>query len=268
MLFIKRANKAKKKAPEAPAITELTAEQKSDVLRVFDRVAALKAYGLNGIATGYRNATELNKITLQRTFEKVAAAEEVNVPFQVALSFMIKEGYIIDAPEKKFSDGRSMGIEPVYILTKKMLNRFLERVRFSPEREKAVCESLVLGMDDFLNPALRINKAEILYSLKRGLNKAGYIEPDNINPAFMGLVTGEWLLVNDMPISQNYRVEERACSFYPSEKLVKKYNMPAMWGKRYEPTPAEEAGEMKRAYWRGRAKAQSKIIIPQVQPLP
>src|SRR5690554_18903 len=267
MLFIKRANRAKKKAPAAPAITELTAPQKSDVLRVFDRSAALKAYGLNGIATGYRDATEVNKITLQKTFERVSAAEGVNVPFQVALSFMIKEGYIIDAPEKKFSDGRSMGIEPVYILTKKMLDRFLERIKFSPEREKAVCESLVLGMD-FLNPALYIDKNEILHALKIGLRKAGFIEPDNINPAFMGLVTGEWLLVNDMPISQNYRVEERACSFYPSEKLVKKYNMPDMWGNRYRPTPAEQISEIKRAYWRGRAKAQSKIIIPQVQPLP
>lgn len=267
MFFIKRANKAKKKVPEVPAITELTPEQKSDVLRVFDRSAALKAYGLNGIATGYRNATEVNKTTLQKTFERVSAAEGVNVPFQVALSFMVKEGYIIDAPEKKFSDGRSMGIEPVYILTKKMLDRFLERVKFSPERERAVCESLVLGMD-FLTPGLKINKTEILYALKRGLHKAGYIEPDNINPAFLGLVTGEWLLINDMPISQNYRIEERTCSFYPSEKLVKKYNLPAMWGKRYEPSPAEQISEMKRAYWRGRAKAQSKIIIPQVQPLP
>src|SRR5690554_3587365 len=267
MLFISRRNKAKKKAPEAPAITELTPEQKSDVLRVFDRSAALKAFGLNGIAMGYRNATEVNKITLQRTFEKVAAAEEVNVPFQVALSFMIKEGFIIDAPEKKFSDGRSMGIEPVYILTRAMLNRFLERVKFSPEREKAVCESLVLGMD-FLNPALYIDKNEILHALKRGLHKAGFIEPADLRPAFLGLVTGEWLLVNDMPISQNYRVEERSCSFYPSEKLVKKYNLPAMWGKRYAPTPAEQTSEIKRAYWRGRAKAQSKIIIPQVQTLP
>src|SRR5690554_3465907 len=264
MLFIKRANRTKKKAPAAPAIPELTAEQKSDVLRVFDRSAALKAYGLNGVAAGYRDATELNKITLQKTFEKVAAAEEVDASFQVALSFMIKEGFIIE-PEKKLSDGRPA--EAVYLLTKKMLDRYLCRVNFSAEREKAVCESLVLGMD-FLNPALYIDKNEILHALKIGLRKAGFIEPDNINPALMGLVTGEWLLVNDMPISQNYRVEERSCSFYPSEKLVKKYNLPGMWGKRYEPTPAEQISEMKRAYWRGRAKAQSKIIIPQVQPLP
>lgn len=267
MFFIKRANKAKKKVPEVPAITELTPEQKSDVLRVFDRVAGLKAYGLNGIAAGYRDATEVNKTTLQRIFEAVAAADGLEVSFQGALSFMIKEGYIIDAPEKKFSDGRSMGIEPVYILTKKMLNRFLERVKFSPEREKAVCESLVLGMD-FLTPGLKINKTEILYALKRGLHKAGFIEPDNINPAFLGLVIGEWLLVNDMPISQIFRVDERTCSFYPSEQLVKKYNMPAIWGKRYEPTPEEQISEMERAYWRGRAKAQNKTIIPQVQPLP
>lgn len=267
MLFIKRANRDKKKAPAAPAITELTAEQKSDVLRVFDRVATLKAYsGLNGIAMGYRSATELNKITLRTTFEKVAAAEEVNVSFDDALSFMIKEGYIIDEPEKKFSDGRSMGFEPVYILTKKMLDRFLERVKFSPEREKAVCESLVLGMN-FLNPALYIDKNEILHALKSGLRKAGYIEPADLRPAFIGLVTNEWLLVNDMPISQNYRVDERSCSFYPSEKLVKKYNLPAMWGKRYEPTPAEQISEMKAAYLRGLAK-QRKTIIPQVQPLP
>lgn len=267
MLFIKRANKTKKKAPAAPAITELTPEQKSDVLRVFDRSAALKAYyGLNGIATGYRSATEINKITLQRTFERVSAAEGVNVPFQVALSFMMTAGYIIDAPEKKFSGGRSMGLEPVYILTRKMLERFLERVKFSPEREKAVCESLVLGMD-FLNPALYIDKNEILHALKSGLRKAGYIEPADLRPAFIGLVTGGWLLVNDMPISQNYRVEERTCSFYPSEKLVKKYNLPAMWGKRYEPTPAEQISEMKAAYLRGLAK-QRKTIIPQVQPLP
>lgn len=267
MLFIKRINKTKKKASEASGVIELTSEQKSDVLRVFDRSAALKAYNLNGIAMGYRNATEVEKTALQRTFERVSAAEGMNVPFQDALSFMIKEGYIIDAPEKKFSDGRPMGIEPVYILTKKMLNRFLERIKFSPEREKAVCESLVLGMD-FLTPGLKINKTEILYALKRGLYKAGFIEPDNINPAFLGLVTGEWLLVNDMPISQNFRVDERTCSFYPSEQLVKKYNMPAIWGKRYEPTPEEQISEMERAYWRGRAKAQSKIIIPQVQPLP
>lgn len=266
MLFIKRANKAKKKAPEAPAIPELTPGQKSYVLRVFDRVAALKAYGLNGIAAGYRDATEVNRITLQRTFEAVTAADGLEVSFQGALFFMMKEGYIIE-PEKKFSDGRSMGLEPVYILTRKMLERFLERVKFSPEREKAVCTSLVLGMD-FLNPALYINKTEILHALKSGLRKAGYLEPADLRPAFIGLVTNEWLLVNDMPISQNYRVEERTCSFYPSEKLVKKYNMPAIWGKRYEPTPAEQISEMKRAYWRGRAKAQSKIIIPQVQPLP
>lgn len=264
MFFIKRANKAKKKVPEVPAITELTPEQKSDVLRVFDRVAALKAYGLNGIAAGYRDATEVNRITLQRIFEAVAAADGLEVSFQGALSFMITAGYIIE-PEKKLSDGRPA--EDVYLLTKKMLDRFLDRIKFSPEREKAVCQSLVLGMD-FLNPALYIKKTEILHALKSGLRKAGYLEPADLRPVLLGLVAGEWLLVNDLPISQNFRVDEITCSFYPSEKLVKKYNMPAMWGKRYEPSPAEQISEMKRAYWRGRAKAQSKIIIPQVQTLP
>ncbi|WP_146192184.1 hypothetical protein [Marinilabilia rubra] len=253
------------------APTELTDQQKAEVLAIFDRMAYVKIYStLNDHAEGHKGTRDVTQLNVLNYYNNIAEKQKAGTPFQDAIKYLMQDGFLSIPPkESKQQPGTGFNIvsgkanNKVYRFSKTFFDRYRASIQLTPERKTAVCRALMEGLLIF-SPCILMARLDYLHAIKKGLTKLNYQIPPNPEKLLYYLMDAGLLLVGNevggkdsfIHIKQSTGIKEYDHSIAPSEGFLRRYAKGTVW---YKPIHEKDyTKEMDEAYYKGTAKAALK----------